>query len=99
MEIVLRLLVATGGVDVQVSSKPPQNTGVIPLPIRWIIEATFATQTNRYRRLTRNLEQAEVAADDAGQIAAFNRASGPTAERLIRPPSQTGSPDLINIQG
>jgi len=61
------------GLDVQVSSKPPQSPGFTPLPIRWRIEATFGTQTNRYRRLTRNLEQNEAAAEDAVQIAAFNR--------------------------
>jgi len=61
------------GLDVQVSSKPPQTTGFTPLPIRWRLEATFGTQTNRYRRLTRNLEQNAAAAEDAIHIAAFNR--------------------------
>ena len=59
--------------DVQVSSRSPQASGFTPLPIRWRIEATFGTQTNRYRRLTRNLEQDERAAEDAVQIASFHR--------------------------
>lgn len=72
--------------DVQVSSKPPQSAGFTPLPIRWRIEATFGTQTNRYRRLTRNLEQDTVAAEDAVQIAAFNRVLR-VYSREVEPPA------------
>jgi putative transposase len=59
--------------DVQVSSRPPEATGFKPLPLRWRIEATFGTQTNRYRRLTRNLEQSPQAAEDAVELANFHR--------------------------
>jgi putative transposase len=59
--------------DVQVSSRPPDATGFTPLPIRWRIEQTFGTQTNRYRRLTRNLEQNPKAAEDAVEMANFHR--------------------------
>ncbi|WP_207436382.1 transposase, partial [Sabulibacter ruber] len=62
------------GLDVQVTTRDPQAQGFKPVPIRWRIEATFGTQTNRYRRLTRNLEQDESAAEDAVEIAAFDRA-------------------------
>ena len=59
--------------DVQVSSRDPRAKGFQPLPLRWRIEATFGTQTNRYRRLTRNLEHSPKAAEDAVQIANFHR--------------------------
>jgi hypothetical protein len=59
--------------DVQVSSPEAGAKGFKPLPLRWRIEATFGTQTNRYRRLTRNLEQSPKAAEDAVEIANFHR--------------------------
>jgi putative transposase len=61
--------------DVQVSSKEAGIKGFqpLPLPLRWRSEATFGTQTNRYRRLTRNLEQSPAAAEDAVEIANFHR--------------------------
>jgi putative transposase len=43
------------------------------LPLRWRIEATFGTATNRYRRLTRNLEQYAQYAENAYEIASFRR--------------------------
>jgi putative transposase len=60
-------------VEVQVSTRDPEAKGFSPLPVRWRIEATFGTLTNRYRRLTRNLEQDGVAAEDAVEIANFHR--------------------------
>lgn len=60
-------------VDVQISSRPPEAKGFTPVPLRWRIEATFGTQTNRYRRLTRNLEQSPAAAENAVEIANFRR--------------------------
>src|SRR4051794_12090538 len=51
-------------VDVQVSLRDPAARGFAPLPVRWRIEATFGTLTNRYRRLTRNLEQSGEAAEN-----------------------------------
>jgi putative transposase len=59
--------------EVQVSSKEPGVQGFTPLPVRWRIEATFGTLTNRYRRLTRNLEQSPFAAEDAVEIANCHR--------------------------
>ncbi len=47
--------------------------GFEPLPLRWRIEATFGTLSNRYRRLTRNLEQSPAAAEDAVSIANCHR--------------------------
>jgi putative transposase len=73
------------GLDVQVSSKDQLVPGFSPLPIRWRIEATFGTQTNRYRRLTRNLEQDEKAAEDAVEIAAFHRILRAYARECIQP--------------
>jgi putative transposase len=60
-------------VEFQVSSREPQTTGFTPLPLRWRIEATFGTATNRYRRLTRNLEQYAQYAENAYEIASFRR--------------------------
>ena len=79
------------GVDGQVSSKPPQSTAFPPLPIRWRIEATFGTQTNLHRRLTRNLEQDPAAAEDAVQIAAFNRVLR-ACSREVDSPTQSSRP-------
>jgi putative transposase len=59
--------------DVQLTTRPPETKGFTPLPIRWRIERTFGTQTNHYRRLTRNLEQSATAAENAVEIANFHR--------------------------
>src|SRR3954468_6224391 len=50
--------------DRRVSLRAPPPRGFAPLPVRWRIEATFGTLTNRYRRLTRNLEQSPEAAEN-----------------------------------
>jgi putative transposase len=60
-------------VDVQVSLRDPAACGFAPLPVRWRIEATFGTLTNRYRRLTRNLEQSSEAAENIVEIANLRR--------------------------
>ena len=60
-------------VEFQVSSREPEAKGFTPLPLRWRIEATFGTTTNRYRRLTRNLEQHANCAEDAFELAHFRR--------------------------
>ena len=59
--------------DVQVSTRPAGVKGFSPLPLRWRVEATFGTLTNRFRRLTRNLEQSPAAAEDAVMIANCHR--------------------------
>ena len=60
-------------VEFQVSSRETGTKGFAPLPLRWRIEATFGTMTNRYRRLTRNLEQHAKSAEDAFEVANFRR--------------------------
>ena len=60
-------------VDVQVSRRDPAARGFAPLPVRWRIEATFGTLTNRYRRLTRNLEQSGEAAENVVELANLRR--------------------------
>jgi transposase len=60
-------------VDFQVSTRESKSDGFTPLPLRWRIEATFGTMTNRYRRLTRNLEQYAKSAEDAFELANFRR--------------------------
>jgi transposase len=59
--------------DVQVTTRERDAKGFKPLPLRWRIEATFGTMTNRYRRLTRNLEQHAKSAEDAFELAHFRR--------------------------
>jgi putative transposase len=60
-------------VEFQVSTRQSKSGGFAPLPLRWRIEATFGTMTNRYRRLTRNLEQHAKSAEDAFELANFRR--------------------------
>ena len=60
-------------VDVQVTTRDADAKGFKPLPLRWRIEATFGTLSNRWHRLTRNLEQSPAAAEDAVTIANCHR--------------------------
>ena len=60
-------------VDVQISLRDPTVLSFAPLPVRWRIEATFGTLTNRYRRLTRNLEQSHDAAANLVELANLRR--------------------------
>ena len=59
--------------DVQVTTRDADVKGFKPLPLRWRIEATFGTLSNRWHRLTRNLEQSPAAAEDAVSIANCHR--------------------------
>lgn len=61
------------GLEAQVTTRERDAKGFQPLPLRWRIEATFGTQTTRYRRLTRNLEHSPAAAEDAIDIANCHR--------------------------
>lgn len=60
-------------VDVQVTTRERDATGFEPLPLRWRVEATFGSMSNRWHRLTRNLEQSPEAAEDAVSIANCHR--------------------------
>ena len=64
---------ADHGVDVQVTTRERDQKGFKPLPLRWRIEATFGTLSNRWHRLTRNVEQSTAAAEDAVSIANCHR--------------------------
>jgi len=70
---VVRAAAERHAVDVQVSRRDPAARGFAPLPVRWRIEATFGTLTNRYRRLTRNLEQSGEAAENVVELANLRR--------------------------
>ena len=61
-------------------------------PVRWRIEATFGTLTNRYRRLTRNLE-AEVQPPQKmrSRLPMSTASFAPTAAKKRLWDSQTGS--------
>ena len=69
----VRAAAARHDVEVQVVLRDPAIRGFAPLPLRWRIEATFGTLTNRYRRLTRNLEQSADAAENLIEIANLRR--------------------------
>ena len=71
-------------VEVQVTLRDPAIRGFAPLPLRWRIEATFGTLTNRYRRLTRHLEQSADAAENLVEIANLRR----VLRVLTRPPQE-----------
>jgi putative transposase len=58
-------------VEFQVSTRETGAKGFAPLPLRWRID--FGTATNRYHRLTRNLEQHAKSAEDAFELAHFCR--------------------------
>jgi len=60
-------------VDVQVTTRERDEVGFRPLPLRWRIEATFGTLSNRWHRLTLNLERSPAAAEDAVTIANCHR--------------------------
>jgi putative transposase len=70
---VVRTAAYRHNVDFQVSTRESKSDGFAPLPLRWRIEVTFGTMTNRYRRLTRNLEQHAKSAEDAFELANFRR--------------------------
>ncbi len=59
--------------DVQVTTRERDEIGFRPLPLRWRIEATFGTLSNRWHRLTLNLERSPAAAEDAVTIANCHR--------------------------
>lgn len=60
-------------VTVQVAARDPAAKAFKPMPGRWRVEATFGTLTNRYRRLTRNLEQSHDAAENFVELANVRR--------------------------
>lgn len=62
-------------VEFQVTTRDSEvkPQGFKPLPLRWRIEATFGTLSNRYRRLTRNLECSSQNSEDAVEIANCHR--------------------------
>ena len=65
--------VARHDLDVEVTTRLPHAKGFTPMPLRWRIERTFGTQTNHYRRLTRNLEQSAGASENAVEVANLHR--------------------------
>lgn len=78
-------------VAVQVSLRDPAARGFAPLPVRWRIEATFGTLTNRYRRLTRNLEQSGEAAGNVLEMTNLRRVLRVLTRIDQILPSETGS--------
>ncbi len=58
---------------------PPDAKGFVPVPLRWRIEATNGTMTNRSRFLTRNLTEHPENAENAIQIANCHRLLRDTA--------------------
>jgi hypothetical protein len=74
--------------------RAPDAAEVTPLPLRWRIERTIGTQTNRYRRQTWNLEQSP-AAEHAVEVANFHRALWkPSYARTTAQYIQTGIQEM-----
>jgi putative transposase len=82
----VRAAAARHDVEVQVSLRDPASHGFVPLPLRWRIEATFGTLTNRYRRLSRHWEQSADAAENLVEIANLRR----VLRVLTRPAQEHG---------
>jgi transposase len=63
------------GVDFQVATRDGDTKpqGFKPLPLRWRVEATFGTLSNRYRRLARNWEESPKNSEDAVEVANCHR--------------------------
>ena len=66
---------ARHNLEIQVTTRSAAKDGFAPLPLRWRVEATFGTQTNRCRQLIHNLEQSATVAENAVKIANVNRVS------------------------
>ena len=57
---------------VEVTSKPPDEEGFVPLKIRWVVEQSIAC-VNRYRRLSKDYEYHTSSSENWIRIAAISR--------------------------
>jgi putative transposase len=57
---------------IEVTSKPPDEEGFVPLKIRWVVEQSIAC-VNRYRRLSKDYEYHTSSSENWVRIAAISR--------------------------
>ncbi len=60
--------------DVQfdIAQRPTDHKGFVPVPIRWVVERTFA-HLGRYRRLSKDYEQLTENSEGMVYLASFRR--------------------------
>jgi Transposase DDE domain len=57
---------------IEVTSKPPDEEGFVPLKIRWVVEQSIAC-VNRYRRLSKDYEYTTCSSENWIRISAIQR--------------------------
>jgi putative transposase len=57
---------------IEVTSKPPDEEGFVPLKIRWVVEQSIAC-VNRYRRLSKDYEYTTSSSENWLRISAIQR--------------------------
>ena len=62
----------TFGVDLEIARRPPDQKGFVPLPIRWVVERTFAW-LGRYRRLSKDYEHLTENSEGMVYLASLSR--------------------------
>ena len=71
---------------IEVTSKPPEEEGFVPLKIRWVVEQSIAC-VNRYRRLSKDYEYLTSSSENWVRIAAVSR-----MVRRLKPDPNNGQP-------
>ena len=61
------------GIDLQITAKPKDTSGFVPIPVRWRIEALNGILSNGYRRLAKHWECGFEAAENFANIASVRR--------------------------
>jgi len=69
----LRTAFGGHGVDLQITAKPEGAKGFVPQPVRWRVEATNGTLSNRFRRLAKHWEASTGAAENLVMVANVRR--------------------------
>jgi putative transposase len=73
---------------IEVTSKPPEEEGFVPLKIRWVVEQSIAC-VNRYRRLSKDYEYLTSSSENWVRIAAVSR-----MVRRLKPDPNNGQPQF-----
>jgi len=80
------LLTSQAAYRIQVVSKPEEETGFVPLKIRWVVEQGIAC-LNRYRRLSKDYEYYTSSSETWVQLAGLHR-----LVRRLKPDAHNGQP-------
>jgi putative transposase len=73
---------------IEVTSKPPDEEGFVPLKIRWVVEQSIAC-VNRYRRLSKDYEYLTSSSENWVRIAAISR-----TVRRLKPDPDNREPEF-----